>query len=139
MAVTAICKMDKKLKLLRVFTVISIGALTTAIIAVLILNPTDDDGIRCGLRKVFYIKCMTCGATRAVYYFFTLQFGKAFYYHAYFTALSPVMAYVAISFSVNVFLGKKVMPLKLKWWYLIAFAVGLTVFGIVRNFIPYVY
>ena len=131
--------MDKKLRLLRVFTALGIGALIIAIITVLITNPTDDEGIRCAFRKTLHLKCMTCGATRAVYYFFTLQIGKAFYYHAYFTALSPIMAYVAISFSVNVFLGKKVLPLKLKVWQLIAFAVGLGVFGIVRNFIPQIY
>ena len=131
--------MERKLRLLRVLTAIGIGALITAIVVVLLLNPTDDEGIRCGLRRTFHLKCMTCGATRAVYYFFTLQLGKAFYYHAYFVALSPIMAYIGLAFSLNVFFGKRVFPLKLRWWYLVAFAVGLAVFGVIRNFIPIVY
>jgi hypothetical protein len=131
--------MNKKLRLLRILTAIGLGALIAAVVFVLIFNPTENFMGECFYRRYLHLKCSTCGATRAVYYFFTLRFGKAFYYHAYFTVLSPVMAYVALAFCVNVFCGKRVLPLRLRWWWAVVFIGGLIAFGILRNFTAVIY
>ncbi len=129
-----------KVKIIRAVTIICIGALITAIIGVLILNPTENEFYTCWYRENLHIKCLTCGGTRAVYYFFTFQIGKAFYYHAYFTALSPLIGYVIIGLGVNGVVGKRLVPMpKFRWFYPVLFVVGLVVFGVIRNFTGFIY
>lgn len=84
--------------------------------------------------------CPACGLTRAVYCAMHLDFRSAFYYHAYFTALFPVLTYIAVCLAVNLFFGRKIVP------YPKNAAVGLytllallVVFTIVRNFSSAIY
>ncbi len=131
---------NKKLTVIRALTALGLCALICLITAILLLNPTENTLLPCALNKTFGIHCATCGATRAVYYFFTFQFKKAFYYHAYFVTLSPLLAYIITGFCVNVFAGKKVVPFpKPRWYYLVAFFAGLLCFGVLRNFTMVIY
>ena len=121
---------------MRALAAVAVGALITAIAVVLIVNPTDGGFPECPYRKLNF-KCTSCGATRAVYYFFTLQFGKAFYYHAYFTLTSPLVAYYIVAIFVNAFACKRVLPI---WWQVaFGYVLGLVAFTVLRNFTDVIY
>lgn len=132
--------MNKKLAVMRVLTAIGLGALIVGVVFVVAFNPTEKNLFPCQFYKLTQIKCPTCGATRMVYCFFTLQLGKAFYYHAYFTVTSPLVGYALITLVVNVFKGRRVLPYPKRWYiWLAVYFCGLATFGVVRNFIPYFY
>ena len=123
----------------RTSAILFIAAAVAAIVAVVLLDPTKNTLYTCFYREVFHIHCPTCGATRAVYYFFTLKFKTAFYYHAYFVATSPLLAYAGAAFVINNLVGKKVVPIKLKWYYFVIYVAGLLVFAVFRNFTTVIY
>lgn len=125
---------------MRVLTATGLGALIVGVILVVVLNPTENTLIPCQYYAMTKLKCLTCGGTRMVYYFFTLQLDKAFYYHAYFTVTSPLIAYALAVITVNVFAGRRVLPYPKRWYiYIAVYFVGLAIFGVARNFIPYFY
>lgn len=125
----------------RALTVTAVIAAVAAVIFVVLRNPTENTILPCMYNKLFHIKCATCGATRAVYYFFTFDFAKAFYYHAYFTVLSPIIGYVLLALAVNGIAYKRIMPLPKRFWWIYpaVFIAGLIIFGVVRNFTAVVY
>ncbi len=129
-----------KTSAVRYLTIFAIIVCVSAIVFVVVRFNTAGGLIPCMVNKVFNINCPTCGATRAVYYFFTLHFAEAFYYHAYFVTLSPIFAYLAIAFSVNGIVGRKIIPLPaFKWYYPVIFLLGLMAFGVLRNFTDVIY
>ena len=134
---------EKALKANTVKRVITLAALCIAVAGVafvVIANPTENELFICAYNRVLHLHCPTCGATRAVYYFFTFKFREAFYYHAYFVSLSPVGAYLSVAAAVNGVAGRKIIPLpRFHWVYPVAFLAGLFVFGILRNFTPVIY
>ena len=133
-------KLRSKPFIKRAATVAALLAFAGAIAFVVIADPTENTLFPCVYNKTFHVHCPTCGATRAAYYFFTFRFGKAFYYHAYFTALSPVIGYAVIAVSVNNFADRKVLPLpKRGWVYIVVFIAGLICFGAARNFTRVIY
>ncbi len=119
-------------------TVGALAALAALLVAVRFVNPTEHEFFPCIWRRLG-IKCLTCGATRAAYSLMTFDFYSALRYHAVFTVLSPVFAYVLLALAVDLIAVKRIIPLPTKkWWiYLAVLGVILVIFGIVRNFTPY--
>ena len=131
---------DKRTALGRAAAIAFTEAAIAAVLFVIIANPSENTLIECAIYKKLHLHCPTCGATRAAYYFFTFRFGKAFYYHAFFTAVSPFAAFVAAGAAVNGIAGKKIVPLpEFRWVYPVVFLAGLLLFGILRNFTATIY
>ena len=134
-----IVQKPRKTTVIRLITVFCLAAISLAIAFVVITFDRHGELYPCAINGKFHLHCPTCGTTRAVYYFFTLRFKEAFYYHAYFVSLSPLMAYAVIALCVNGIAAKKIMPLPFKWYYPVIFIAGLFLFGIFRNFTSVIY
>ena len=103
---------NNKLKLIRLAIIGFYLACILFFIYVMVKNPLEKD-IYHILGHVVEMKdfhCPSCGLTRAVYCLATFQFGQAFYYHAFFTVTSPILAYIFLTLTVNLFAGKKIIP-----------------------------
>ncbi len=128
---------EKAKKAKRYTAITTTVALIAAVALVLIVNPTGGGkGILpgCILYELTGIKCTTCGATRAVYCFFTFDFANALKYHALFTVTSPLMVYFYLGYFVNSVAGRRIIPMpKYKDWNLYALFGVLLVFMLVRN------
>jgi hypothetical protein len=75
-----------------------------------------------------------------VYCLATFQFGKAFYYHAFFVCTLPVLAYIFLTLTVNLFMGKKVVPYPKNYPFYLYVYLGLYIaFAIFRNFVTFIY
>lgn len=107
---------------------------------VLIKNPFENDLYAGFSHDKTLFHCPSCGATRALYCFFTLNFKGAFYYHAYFTVLSPVFLYIIITLGVNLFFQKRIIPYPKRFAiYLYALLILLIIFTVIRNFTTVIY
>lgn len=107
---------------------------------VLIKNPFKSEFYAGFSHDKSLFHCPSCGATRAIYCFFTLDFKGAFYYHAYFTALSPIFLYIMITLSVNLFFQKTIIPYPKRFAiYLYALLFLLVAFTVLRNFTSVIY
>lgn len=128
----------KGIRAIRIISILCVLGALSAIIAVVVLDPTENTLLPCMYYHVLGIRCATCGATRAVYSFFTGHIADAFHYHAYFTLLSPVIGYACFALAADGIAGKMIIPLpKKRWWiYPAVFAAGLIAFTVIRNFIP---
>lgn len=131
----------RKLLVSRIITAGIIAVIVAAFAFVLIRNPYENEILPCWYYTHLGFKCPSCGATRAAYSIATFDFATAFHYHAYYTATAPMLIYFGAALTLWGFTGKAVLPLPKKtWWiYLIAYFSGLTLFGVVRNFIPAIY
>lgn len=120
---------------------LTVAVIVLSVIAfVIISNPVEVKLLPCLIHSKFNVKCPSCGLTRAVYCVMTLKLGQAFYYNAYLTLLSPLVAYLCVAFLVNGVVGRRIVPLpKFRWWMLVAFLVGLIAFTVLRNFISCIY
>ncbi len=84
--------------------------------------------------------CPSCGLTRAVYCIATFQFGKAFYYHAFFTSTLPILGYIFLTLTVNLFMGKKIIPYPKNYSVYLYVYFGLYIaFAVLRNFTSVIY
>lgn len=131
---------NKKLFALRAAIIAFYAACIFFIIYVLIKNPIENDIYMGFTHDKRFFHCPTCGATRALYCFLKLDFKGAFYYHAYFTLLSPIFIYIAATLSVNLFFQKRIIPYpKRPQIYLYALLFLLAAFCVLRNLTDLIY
>lgn len=126
---------DQVKKLLIFF--LSIVALVSAIILYAYLNSEYNFGFYCITNKIFGIYCSGCGLTRAAQAMLNLDFYQAFRYNALSFIILP-MIFLLIIMTIWEWLFKKTnIFLKIPVWVWIVLCIVIVVFGIVRNFIPY--
>ena len=73
---------------------------------------------KCPFNYLFGIPCPTCGMTRAIYYAFSLDFEKAFYFHA----LWPL---VILGFIIYMLKELKIITLKEKYINILIFFLAI--------------
>ena len=133
---------NNKLKLIRLAIIGFYLSCILFFIYVMVKNPLEKD-IYHILGHVVEMKdfhCPSCGLTRAVYCLATFQFGKAFYYHAFFTVTSPILAYIFLTLTVNLFAGKKIIPYPKRYPIYLYLYLGLYLtFAVLRNFTDIIY
>ena len=133
---------NNKLKLIRLAIIGFYLACILFFIYVMVKNPLEKD-IYHILGHVVEMKdfhCPSCGLTRAVYCLATFQFGKAFYYHAFFTVTSPILAYIFLTLTVNLYAGKKIIPYPKRYSIYLYVYLGLYIaFAVLRNFTDVIY
>lgn len=79
--------------------------------------------------------CPSCGLTRAAYCLMKLDFAGALYYHAYFTVISPVLAYSFICLTANLWAGKKIVSYPKNYPVILWVTFSLwMIFTVIRNF-----
>ena len=130
-----------KLKLIRLTIIGFYLACIALFVYVMVRNPLENDIYHLfGHFGDLKYHCPSCGATRAVYCLATLQFGKAFYYHAFLTVTSPILAYIIITLTVNLFAGKKIIPYPKRYAVYLYVYLGLYIaFAVFRNFTDVIY
>ena len=130
----------KRLKLVRASIILFYIACILFLIYLLIKNPVENDVyyFLCHDANVFH--CPSCGLTRAVYCLATFQFGKAFYYHAFFVSTLPFLGYALLTLTVNLFADRKIIPYPKKFAIYLYVYLGLYLaFAIIRNFTDLIY
>lgn len=126
----------------RIRVAISIFYLFAAafMVYVALKNPIENNVYGFFLHDERYFHCPSCGATRAFYCLLKFDFKSAFYYHAFFTVFSPVLAYVAVCLTVNLWCGKKIIPYPGHYSAYLYALLGLwMIFTVIRNFTDVVY
>lgn len=103
-------------------------------------DPIKNDIYGFAVHNEEVFRCPSCGLTRAVYSLMRFDFVSAFYYHAYFAVTFPFWGYAAVTLSVNLFAGKKIMPYPKRYavYLWIAFALWM-LFTVLRNFTSVIY
>lgn len=90
------------------------------------------EGIPCAFHEMTGMYCTGCGGTRMVISIIKLQFYQAFRYNPFLFITLPFLIGVGV-YQSRLYIIKG----KLSYWldyFLIAYAVALAVFGIIRNF-----
>ncbi len=130
-----------KLKLTRFAIIAFYSACLIFFIYVMVNNPLENDIYHImGHFTESDFHCPSCGLTRAVYCIATFQFGKAFYYHAFFTSTLPILGYIFLTLTVNLFMGKKIIPYPKKYPVYLYVYLGLYIaFAVLRNFTSVIY
>ena len=131
---------NKKLFFVRTAIIAFYAVCIIFTIVILVKNPFENSiyGALSHDKSLFH--CPTCGLTRAVYCLFTLQLKKAFYYHAFFITFLPVLLYLVLTLSINLFFNKKVLPYPKKYSIYLYTLFGLLIaFTILRNFTSIIY
>ncbi len=131
---------NKKLFLVRTAIIAFYAVCIIFTVIILVKNPFTNNiyGVLSHDKSLFH--CPTCGFTRAVYCLFTLQLKKAFYYHAFFITLFPVLLYLVLTLSVNLFFNKKILPYPKKYSIYLYVLFGLLIaFTVLRNFTSVIY
>jgi hypothetical protein len=87
------------------------------------------------------ISCPTAfSETSAINCLATFKFGQAFYYHAFFTVTSPILAYIFLTLTVNLYAGKKIIPYPKRYSIYLYVYLGLYLaFAVFRNFTSIIY
>lgn len=130
----------KKLTIMRAGIILFYSACLLFFIFVLLKNPLENDIYHFFGHDATVYHCPSCGLTRAVYCLVTFQFGKAFYYHAFFVCTLPVLGYIFLTLTVNLFMGKRVIPYPKKYAVYLYVYLGLYIaFAIFRNFVSFIY
>ena len=88
----------------------------------------------CVLKTVTGLNCAGCGTVRASYSLLHLEISEAFLKNPLFVLLIPVALYIMIGFTVNTWVGKRVIPQAFnKVGWVKALAVFLLVYSVLRN------
>ena len=132
--------MKKSLILTRTAIILFYAVCLILLIHVLVKNPLKNNVYGFKLHDSAVFCCPSCGLTRAVYCLFTLKIKSAFYYHAFFTVFSPVIAYVMLTLTVNLFACKKVIPYPKRYGVYLWVLFGLWMaFTVIRNLTPFIF
>jgi len=103
-------------------------------------NPLKNNVYGIFIHNEKYFHCPSCGATRALYCFLKADFKSAFYYHAFFTVLSPVILYMLVCFTVNLWAGRKIIPYPKHYAVYLYILLGLWMaFTLIRNLTTVIY
>lgn len=130
----------KDLKRVRAAIILFYAVCTLFFVYVMVSNPLKRNIYGWLMHDPSKFHCPSCGLTRAVYCLATFDFKHAFYYHALFTVLSPVLAYIVLTLTVNLFAGRKIIPYPKHYPVYLWIIFGLYIaFGVLRNFTDVVY
>ena len=122
------------LTLVRTAIIIFYAVCLLLLIYVITKNPLKNDVYAFKFHDSTVFCCPSCGLTRAVYCLFTLKIKQAFYYHAFFTVFSPIIGYIILTLTVNLFAGKKIIPYPKRYSIYLWVLFGLwMVFTVIRN------
>ncbi len=103
-------------------------------------NPFEKDIYGFLIHQKSKIHCPSCGLTRSVYSLMHFDFKKAFYYHAFFVCTLPILGYILLTLTVNLFCDKKIIPYPKGYsLFLYAYLFALIAFTIFRNFTSVIY
>ncbi len=94
-------------------------------------------GIQCTLNKLFKIYCPGCGLTRATEAILKLDFYQAFRYHTLSLVLMPMFLIICVLALFELVFYKKTVLCKIPDIFWCGLAVLLLIYGVIRNFIPY--
>lgn len=131
---------SKNLKIVRAVIIFFYTACLLFFIYIFIKNPLENDIYHFFGHDASVYHCPSCGLTRAVYCLATFQFKKAFYYHAFFVSTLPFLVYVMLTLTVNLFMGKKIIPYPKRYPIFLYVYFGLYIlFAILRNFTTVIY
>lgn len=131
---------DKKTFFVRTAVILFYAVCIIFSIVLLIENPLKNDFYGNLIHDESLFHCPSCGLTRAWYCLMTFKFKEAFYYHAYFTILLPVILYIVLTTSVNVFFNKKIIPYPKRYSIFLYALFGILIaFTIFRNFTSVIY
>ena len=134
--------MESNKKIIAIRCVIILFYLLCALFAVYLYfaNPIDNDIYGFLIHQKSVIHCPSCGLTRSVYSLMHLNFKMAFYYHAFFVCTLPILCYIILTVTVNLFANKKIMPYPKRYsLFLYAYLFALIAFTIFRNFTTVIY
>ena len=103
-------------------------------------NPIENDIYGFLIHKKSVIHCPACGLTRSVYSLMRFDFKNAFYYHAFFVSTLPLLGYIVLTLTVNLFANKKIMPYPKRYQIILyAYLFAFIAFSILRNFTSVIY
>jgi len=103
-------------------------------------NPIDNNVYGFFIHDERFWHCPACGLTRAVYCLMRFDFLNAFYYHACFVILLPIIAYTAVCLSINLWVGRTVIPYPKKYSLIMWICFGMWMaFSVLRNFTMIIY
>ena len=133
-------KANKKLAIIRCAIIAFYCFCIAFAIYLYFANPIEND-IYCFLvHKEMAIHCPSCGLTRAVYLLMKFDFKSAFYYHAFFVCTLPLLAYIILTLTVNLFANKKIMPYPKRYSIILyAYLFAFIAFSVIRNFTSVIY
>jgi len=117
--------------------IIAIGVLLLGIFLYAYINYKFGWGFPCTLYETFGIYCAGCGLTRAAVSFLQLDFYQAFRYNALSIIILPLIFFVSLSFIWETVFEKQSFIQKIPLPFWIIFAVCLFIYGVIRNFIPW--
>lgn len=128
-------KSDKVAKRKRILVVIiSLLVITLLIVSLLALKICFGKGVMCTLYETTGLYCPGCGGTRMAIAILELKFHQAFRYNPYIFTTLPMVAIITIK-QIILYIKNNEMLEKLDI-YLIIYAIGLIIFGVIRN-IPF--
>ncbi len=125
----------RKRMLVRVAIVAFWFAVIAFSIYVFLSDPIENDIYGFFIHDESTFHCPSCGLTRSAYCLMKFDFAGAFYYHAYFTVISPVLAYSLICLTANLWTGKKIVPYPKNYRAILWVTFSLwMIFTVIRNF-----
>lgn len=115
------------------------GVLAGAVGYVLANNPAD--GKRdlmggCGWYAMFGTNGPTCGGTRMVWYLLHGDIVNAARMHLVALIGTPFALYMLVQWSVERLFGRRLPPLRLRWWAYLGYGVAFVVYGAVLRNLP---
>ena len=103
-------------------------------------NPIDNDIYGFLIHQKSVIHCPSCGLTRSIYSLMHFDFKGAFYYHAFFVCTLPILGYLILTLTVNLFANKKIIAYPKRYsLFLYCYLFALIAFTIFRNFTSVIY
>lgn len=103
-------------------------------------NPLEENIYGFLIHQKSLIHCPSCGLTRSIYLLMHFDFKGAFYYHAFFVCTFPILGYIILTLTVNLFAGKKIIPYPKRYsLFLYAYLFALIAFTVIRNFTAVIY
>ena len=101
------------------------------------VNQKYNFGIECMIHKWFGIYCPGCGLTRAFEAMLNLDFYQAFRYNALSLFLIPLLCIVCFGALYELVFEKESVLAKIPTTAWVVLAFFMVLYGIVRNFVPY--
>lgn len=133
-------KKSKRLVAIRVGIIVFYSLCALFAIFLYFNNPLVNDIYGFLIHKKTVIHCPSCGLTRAVYSLMHFDFASAFYYHAFFTCTFPILGYILLTLTVNLFFDKKIIPYPKRYPIFLYIYLGAFIaFSILRNFTLVIY
>ena len=107
------------------------GMLALMILLIVYSKLQFDVGVLCPFKEILNLECPGCGGTRMAVSLLHLDIYQAIRYNAYVCLTLPVLVYVFIKQSYSFIFKNEILD----WLdrFLIIYAAGMIIFGIIRN------